>query len=109
MNWVAAAPILGVVVAPFVTYLAARRKSSGSVDTTEAGTLWAEADRMRQSYRDETERFRNETLALRAEVASLRADNQTLQETCNKCRIETLALRQEVDELEKKLGEKRDR
>ncbi len=89
MSWAVFASLAGVVIAPLLTYVVAARKQSGRVATTEAETLWLEAEKMRESYKQEAVRLREEVIALRAETVALRVETVTL-------RNETLALRQEA-------------
>lgn len=45
--------ILGAVVAPVLGYLAAARKLSGRIATSEAASLWAESSAIRADYREQ--------------------------------------------------------
>lgn len=77
-------PILGSAVAGVLAYMAARRRSSGRVDTSDAKDLWAESNAMRRELREEV-------IALRGQLASAHAEADRL--------------RDRVGELETKLGE----
>lgn len=68
MPWTLILPPLGVIVGAVVTYLAARRKTSGRVDTSDAATLWDEASKMRDAYREEAKLLREEIVALKVEI-----------------------------------------
>lgn len=60
--------VAGVFVTAIVTYLVARRKSSGTVDTSEADSLWNESRTLRDALRDEVRDLRaNLTLAVATE------------------------------------------
>lgn len=50
---VATLVLVGSGLSALVTYLIARRSSSGSIATSEAESLWKEANAMRQELRDE--------------------------------------------------------
>lgn len=100
--WAVLIPTLGVVVAPILTYLITSNKQSGRVKSTEASTLWAEAENMRKGYRDEAIQLRleaaslrAEVLALREEVLSLRAETLTLKVAAIQCREELSNLKGE--------------
>ncbi len=80
-------PVIGMIAAPGIAYLVARRKSSGRVDTTEASTLWDEASKMRQTYQEEAAECKKEQATLRAEIVFLRGEVAAL-------RTETAALRE---------------
>ena len=49
--------IIGGAFAAAIGYLTIVRKLSGRIQTTEAAQLWAEADKMRQEYREEIARM----------------------------------------------------
>lgn len=108
--WSIIIPIIGVIVAPILTYIVAVRKTSGRVDTTEAATLWAEAEKMREIYRqegielraqirsledrldkarDESEAARQESKAARQESQTARAESETLREALAKLQKNT--------------------
>lgn len=63
-------------------WFASRRLNSGKVDTSDAATLWAEAEKLRILYRDEA-------IALREEAAQLRRETQIL-------RDEAIVMREEI-------------
>lgn len=46
---------LGVIASAGVTYLIARRNSSGSISTSDAASLWKESNDLRQEYRQRAE------------------------------------------------------
>ena len=89
----------GIVVAffalgtPLLTYLGLRRTKSGRVNATDAETLWAEAERMRQIYRDEAASLRVEGLSMREEVFELRREVSML-------RAEAVELRAQLTQRE---------
>lgn len=81
---------------PGLTFLGLRRKSSGRVRATEAETLWSEAEKMREVYREEAGVLRLEGVTLRQEVSGLRTDAQALRNEATEWRNETAALRREA-------------
>lgn len=89
----------GVLVASvggLVTYLIARRNASGRVDTSPAELLWAEADKLRQTYREESEKSRQETIKLREQVEELRKEVEKLRVESEAQRAEAQAQRAEA-------------
>lgn len=94
--------IAGVLVsivalgAPVLTYLGLRRTKSGRISGTEAETLWAEAERMRQVYRDEAATLRVEGMAMREEVLELRREVYVLRAEAADLRAQ-LARREAAD------------
>ena len=92
----ASAGVLVALIAlgtPLLTYLGLRRTKSGRVNATDAETLWAEAERMRQIYRDEAASLRVEGMAMREEVLELRREVITL-------RAEAVDLRAQLTHVE---------
>lgn len=63
---------LAAVITAFVTYLIARRQSSGRVGTSDAATLWEESQAMRKELRDEVRELRIEISQNRKEIDQLR-------------------------------------
>jgi len=74
----AIAGLLGVVVTALGGYLIARRKASGTIDTTEAETLWAQSNALLDRYKADLEATREEVTTLKAEVVALRSLITTL-------------------------------
>ncbi len=97
--WTVAIPIVGVVVTPLLSYLVSRRKSSGRINTTEAATLWEEAEKMREAYREEAIQLRTEAAGLRAEVAALRGEVSALTASIAELRSEAAATTVELARL----------
>lgn len=49
--WVAFFALIAAIIGPLITYIAANRKLSGKISTSEAESLWAESASMREDYR----------------------------------------------------------
>jgi len=49
--WVAFFALIAAIVSPLITYIAANRKLSGKISTSEAESLWAESASIREDYR----------------------------------------------------------
>src|SRR5574337_760032 len=63
--------LVGVVAAPTLSYIAARRKSSGDPSTSEADLLWDESTKIRSELREDLK-------STKIELESLRKENQDL-------------------------------
>lgn len=61
-----------------VTYIAAIRRASGRVETTEASELWSEARTMREDYRKQLETALELIERLRTRISELESDNYEL-------------------------------
>lgn len=51
------AVLSGVVISSSITYLISRRNNSGSISTSDAASLWAESNALRQEYKDRAEKL----------------------------------------------------
>jgi len=78
---------LGVFLTAYVTWMVAKRKSSGTVQTSESGELWeawsklqAAADQLREDMAAELITVREENKMLRGEVDTLKAEIRTLRD-----------------------------
>lgn len=83
--------VAAAAVTAFGAYWTVRRGSSGKIKTTNAESLWLEAETLRTAYRDEADRLRQEMTALRLatqqetrllrnEVSELREEIRRLKE-----------------------------
>lgn len=61
------------------TYWAVRRTKSGKIDTTEAGTLWLQAEAMRKELRDEVVDLKEQLREARSEIVVLRGRLENLE------------------------------
>lgn len=84
--------LLGAALSALAAYAIAKRQRSGKIDTTEAETLWAEGQSMRQELRAETVTLREEVLALRSEAVAARNESSSM-------RVELASLREESIEM----------
>lgn len=89
--------LLGVIVTAVGAYLIARRKTSGSVATTEAETLWQQTNALLDRYKADVAEAEAETSALRVELEALRHEVAA-------CRQETAELRAEASRLRTELA-----
>ena len=78
MNWQILVAIIAALAAPLFAYLAAARKLSGKIQTSEAASLWAEAGNLRKEYRDEVDRLRKELEECLDRIAAVEDINRKL-------------------------------
>jgi predicted RNase H-like nuclease (RuvC/YqgF family) len=77
--WAPLIGLLGLLAAPVVAYLVARRSSSGRVATTEAATLWAELRAELIALRQRAERLEAKIDELQSIIEQLRAELREVQ------------------------------
>lgn len=94
---VAVLAAVGVGVTGLVTWLVARRQTSGSVATSDASQLWQEGQSIRAD-------MRTEIVGLRAELAASRKETAELRIELAATRGETRALRAELVALRRRLA-----
>jgi glutamine synthetase type III len=92
---------VGSIIAAFIAYLGVRRGTSGSTATSDAATLWNEANAMRKELRDELVDTRKELAELKGKVDLLSDQNDKLQLANLECAQRESALRDRVDVLER--------
>lgn len=80
-------------------WFAARRLNSGKIATSDASTLWAEAEKLRLQYRDEAISLRLEAVQLRVEAQALRDEAAILREEAVVRRREAVEWRREASDL----------
>ncbi len=76
---IAVVSLLGVIATALFTYLTARRKTSGTIDTTEAETLWAQSNELLNRYKADLESTRTKVTDLEAKVITLQSVITTLE------------------------------
>lgn len=85
-EWVAPILVLvGIIISSWVTWLVARRTTSGSISTSDAASLWAESNALRKEYRDRAEQLEAQLEEVNAklrtvmdELSNLRANSDTM-------------------------------
>ena len=78
MNWQILVAIVAALSAPLFAYLAAARKLSGKIQTSEASSLWAEASNLRKEYKEEVTRLRAELDECLDRIAAVEDINRKL-------------------------------
>jgi peptidoglycan hydrolase CwlO-like protein len=107
MEWlVAGITLVGIIVSSVVTWLIAKRTTSGSISTSDAASLWEESNNLRQEYKDRAEKLEkqleevNRKLDLMtAELNKLRTNSNTQLEKIKELKTIITELRQENQKL----------
>lgn len=86
------------IIGPILTFIGAKRLSSGTVNTTDAATLWKEAEAIRLALRDEVIRLTNELKATREKLEQAEQEKVISHKTIRE-------LLEEMRKLEKQLKE----
>lgn len=120
------APIFGGIIIALVgaigAYVAAARRLSGKIDTSEASQLWEESRSIRNDYRDRLDAANQRQAKLEERMAGLERKNIELgernvalleeqlhlQKACNDLRDERDQLRREVADLRTQIGNRRE-
>lgn len=95
----------GALAAALVTFLIGRRKTSGSVVTSEAVDLWTAVRDFQAILSSELAAARVETKALRDEAIALRVESVALREEAIQARRELVLVRKEAVVLRSRLHE----
>ncbi len=98
---------VGAVVGAIFGYLRYRRKTSGSIGTTDAAQLWDEAKALREELGREIRELRgaakeaaHERETMRIEHATITARMSLIEQAANECKEREAVLAQRVMELE---------
>lgn len=104
------AAVLAIIFGPVLAYLAAARKLSGKIATSEAADLWKESAQLRADWREEVERLRARLAALEQVNANLILQNSNallqtgqLQVQLADCIRENKRLQAVIDELRERM------
>lgn len=102
MDWVT--PLLvfaGVVVSGGVTYLVARRSTSGSISTSDAASLWAESNALRAEYKDRAEKLEAQLEEVNSKLQAVMDEMTKLQSKGDKMIMKIDELKQIIAKLRK--------
>lgn len=91
----------GVVVSGIVTYLIARRTSSGNISTSDAASLWKESNALRQEYRDRAEQLEEQLKAVNAKL-------QSVMDELGKLRLNSATMIEKIAELKSIIADLRE-
>lgn len=90
----------GAALTALVTWLVARRQTSGRVATSDAEQLWQESQSMRADMRKEIVGLRSELEAARKETHDLRVELEASRKESRALRAELATLRRRMAESE---------
>lgn len=97
--WVTSGLIFaGVVVSGVVTYLIARRTSSGNISTSDAASLWKESNALRQEYRERAEQ-------LEKRLTEVNDRLEAVMEELNTLRSSSAGMEAKIESLKKVIAE----
>jgi len=85
------------------TWALGRRKSSGTVATSEATDLWTASRTLQEALSAELVGARSETAQLRVEAVTLQTETAVLREEGAALRAEAVELREQMDDLKEEL------
>lgn len=105
VNWNVLVPIIVALAGPIFAYLAAARRLSGKITTTDASKLWDEAGNLRKEYKTELNELRVIVSKLRDSVKDLEAQNDILHLENGELRLEVTKLRAENHKLKTRIEE----
>jgi hypothetical protein len=108
--------LIPLLLTPLLAWAVQRRSKSGKIVNTEAEVLWAEANRMREIYREEAESLRKElvdmratALTIRAEAAALKVEAGAMRDEMNEQRISLAECRATVRRLRRELAAEKEK
>lgn len=90
---------------PVIAYLAAARRLSGRIDTSEAAQLWQEASNLRSEYKREIEELRGLVGKLRDRVLDLETKNEQLALENGELKLELIKVQKENRRLKARIEE----
>jgi uncharacterized protein (DUF3084 family) len=101
--WNVLAVIGGILLTAAITYYTTRRKNSGTVDTADAATIFAEGNSLRKELRDETVALRIELKGVREELGEALKENEISRQKIIKLMIRLKQSEAQVKKLQRKL------
>lgn len=103
--------VAAAIAGPLIAYLAAARKLSGKIDTSEASQLWEEARAIRGDYRQQLDAANLRVSQLEARIhdleesrALLTIENRDLNAKLEQAKTELVTLKAKIASLEKKIA-----
>lgn len=100
-KWFILLGFVATIASSVVTYRIAKRKTSGSIDTSDAATLWSESKAMRKELRDEVILLRDEVVSLKKTLVDLEKEKDLNEKTISKLRAQIKALESRIKKMEK--------
>lgn len=95
------AVFLGVLASSAVTYLIAKRNTSGSISTSDAASLWKESNDLRQEYRKRAE-------DLEKQLTEVNAKLQSVMDELGKLRMNSATMIEKIAELKATINQLRE-
>jgi len=99
--------VVAVLIAPLVGYLAASRRLSGKIATSDAEQLWAESKAIREDYRGQiisankrVARLEERVVVLEQHNSDLSAENEELRKQVAEYKVKVQKLQARVTHLE---------
>lgn len=92
--------IIVAIVGGYFTYLGIRRKTSGQVSTSDAATLWSQAQEMREELKEQVKDCNNKCDHLEEENLNLRKRLVETEEKVLNQRMEIINLKDHVVQLQ---------
>ena len=90
----------GVIVAlisAITTYIVAKRRESGNIETSEAEQLWEEGKIMRLELREEIVALRSQAAELQKDLGNARTEVADLRIEAAQCKAEVIKLRKQLE------------
>lgn len=102
MEWLTPTLVFaGVIVSGVVTYFVAKRNTSGSISTSDAASLWAESNKLRQEYRERAE-------SLEKQLEAVNTKLQSVMDELGNLRINSANMIEKIAELKAIINQLRD-
>ena len=96
---------IAAVVAAIGTYLEVRRRLSGSIQTSEASTLWQESTALRKRLDEELAVMRSQIEKMAEEMAALGEELRSVTQERDALAEENLKLRDRIRDLEQRVDD----
>lgn len=98
-------PIIVAIISGLTAYMIARRKGSGSIRTSEAGDLWAEAQAIRKDLRTDNQEMRELISTLRDRLNKLEQQHVLDESTIKELKDIVESLENKLKDMESKYAE----
>lgn len=90
--------VSGAVITGIAGYYAARLKNSGTVDTSDAASLWAESNALRKEYKERAEQ-------LEAQLKDVNTKLQSVMDELAQMKLSNINMAAKIAELERLIEE----
>ncbi len=103
-EWLILVGFIASISGAIVTYKIGKRKTSGSIDTSDAAVLWSESKAMRKELRDEVIALRDEIEVLKDTISDLEKEKIVNENTITRLRRQISTLESRIKKMEKSYG-----